>query len=252
MNSRVLQRLSPGWQATLSLHRYKNGVRLSKAFGVGCGWTRDDAVSISQCARRYSQWLAIQGVPVLRNAEEQTERRASEWLYVVTQPYLGPDCDARLTRQGATESESQRIMEQLIRIGLRVAFPTQGPLFRGEVKPRDFCLAADGALVLIDSFPPVLAKKKRTFVVATRRTTRSCIVPRERDEVLAITGSPVGILRNMCEHLLSTSPAEKELILSQVFAVIEAACPRTSSELATHLNTKQSVHKIAALAARRS
>jgi hypothetical protein len=243
--------LSPGWQAKLALYKHENGFRISKAFGVGCGWRRGEAVSIGRCAERYSQWLTMQGVLVLRPTEQRIQRRGDEWLYLVSQPYLGLDCDVRLKHASVHEFRS-RIVEQLIRAGLQVAFPKHGPLFRGEIKPRDFCLSSDGSTVLIDSFPPVLARNGRRFVAASRHHTRSCAATRERDEVLAVTGSPFGILRNLCEHLLSIAPVRRELILRQVLPLIGAACPRTSRELASYLQTDRSVQKVKVLARRRN
>lgn len=244
--------LSPGWQAQLRLQRNKGGISVFKTFGVDCGWTRSEALSISRCAARYRKWLTAQGVLVLQSTEQRIEQGRGEWLFSLVQPYVGLDCDARLTVSSTNETGNRQLVRALMTAALRVAFPTKPPLFRTEIKPRDFCATPRGTIVLVDTFPPVIARHGRKLVVGSRRDTESCLARREREEVLAVTGSALGILRNLCEHLMSISPSSRKDVVGRLVSLTGRICSKTSNELVSYLKTDRSARKVSMLVGRRN
>jgi hypothetical protein len=131
----------------------------------------------------------------------------------------------------------------LLHVAERVAVDPAHPVFRVEVKPRDFCLH-NSKVVMVDTFPPVLARYGGRYVAAHRSLTHSCLATRDREEVLAVTGSPAGIFRNLCEHMCAIDGENASYWKAEAVAFLRTIDGRLSKELARYLRTPGSQQKV--------
>ena len=241
--------LSPGWQARLRVVHRASTPYVTKTFGIGLNWTRKNLDNVVQCAETYSCWLSNSKLRVNPRIESTKRFASGEWHYIASELYLGPDCEHRLLSLRTKGSLAPRlsIVTQLIDAAHRIIRSPNVSNFRCEVKPRDFCIS-DNSPVIIDTFPPVLANRNGTYVIATQLMGDNCHVPRERREVLSITGSPLGILRNFAEHLFAIDCLPREVVIAELMNRISDTSPQVTEELRRYLETPQSTSKVALLA----
>ncbi len=216
--------LYKGWQANLELKKNGDQIIVQKIYGINRGWRKENACDLLKAIHVYYDWIKDNGVLLAPLLNEDISCRKDGWIITIQQPYLGFDCEVILQKFGKHYQieDAITLFNQLLKTTLKLAYNPTPPFFRCEIKPRDFCLGSRGIPILVDTFPPVIARRKNKVICANRRLIRSCIIEREFEEVLDVTGSPLGIIRNLCEHVMAIIPKMSDILIRKV--VKEISC----------------------------
>ena len=247
-------KLSQGWQARVRLiHRDDNGVSVEKSYGTHKNWTHQEAVEVLTSARRFQQWLSNNGLFLSTDSFIELETTKTGFLVKLEQPYLGPDCELELLEarnNRNVRAEGTKLLDKLLSI---IGSVSDGfdLAFRTEIKPADFCRGENNELVLVDTFPPVLACDGGKLMAAYRSHESQCLITKERQEILDITGSPEGMVRNLCEHMIAILPNERRLWIDQSVAFTRRCDLKIGRNVEARLNSEESQKKIDILRARK-
>jgi hypothetical protein len=251
---RSIPYLCKGWQAQLRmLQRDGRSLQVVKTYGIGLGWNESYVYDILNAMINYHEWMQKNNIHVAPTICKGLAKSANGWTLSIQQPYLGPDCERILTifnRHNQTNN-SKIIFRKLLKLAVKLAWNPAPPTLRCEVKPRDFCLDKKDAPVLIDTFPPVLARLQDRIVVANRRLTGTCLTDRDREEVLEVTGSTTGILRNFCEHMMAIIPHASTLWMRETVDMAISLDQKLGEKLVKRLMGSESRQKIKTLSMRR-
>jgi hypothetical protein len=245
--------LGEGWQSELCLVRDQDGLlSVQKTYGIDKQWRRSHATDALVAMRSYRAWLEKNTITTAQSTTERLIKTPQGWLLSIVQPYLGADCQMKiLSWQRKNQFEQARIVfVNLLRVVCHVGVKPYPPMFRCEIKPRDFCLDGNDNLILVDTFPPVLANRHNRIVIAHRQLNKCCIADRERQEVLEITGSVCGLLRNLCEHMMSIYPRASKQWREETLRLASGIGPDLASLLEARLSSKATKDKIQLLCSR--
>lgn len=245
--------IRPGWQAQLSVRRLADGnLIVEKTYGLREDWDDRDARDVLVSISCFREWVHNNGVESVPTSVASPARNAGRYLVRVRQPYLGPHWETLLEEfsKAGHWSSCESIFCRLLDVASRLAWRPDGGRLRAEVKPRDFCGDPDRVPILVDTFPPVLAWRHRRLVPADWASREECVVVRERDEVLDVTGSALGIFRNLCEHVMAAMPLDWPCVETAV-AYVSRLDGSLGRQLARRLSGDESTNKVRLLRQRR-
>lgn len=189
MTTKRTPALHAGWQAHISLVQIPPGtLQITKDYGLSNHWPKEQATSVLDAAESFQDWVAANGVAALASSDQRCLRTNTGWILRLTQSYQGPDCEMLALSHNHPAHDTIATFRQLLQVAARLTINPKPPVLRVEVKPRDFCIKNNNP-VLVDTYPPVLALRAGRYNCARRTTHRTCVAPRERREVLDITGN---------------------------------------------------------------
>lgn len=246
--------LGSGWQARVSLLGAGQSSRVvQKIYGSQNEWNQYEATDAMRAERLFRGWLIANrvGTAVTYRASVDHDRHRQRFLMCIIQRYYGPNLEQQLLgffRSGKF-GHCVTMLARLLDIAVRLALMPQGGALRVEVKPRDFCGRDWRQPTMVDTFPPLLTSTGGRLMAAYRSESQRVRTLGEREESLVVTGSSLGILRNLCEHFLAAAPLS-ELYMEEIYKRVSQVNPPLASRLVEELISEKSRTKVSTLQAR--
>jgi|GEM_PF-2721833 len=247
-------RLSEGWQAKLNTVRIDGGKYLiKKTYGKDLNWSKENIDDINNAMLLYTKWVNKHSIIVCPTLKRKITKHSNGYYYIIYQPYLGHNCESIIKDYYNKDYKDKiyYLLRIFINMAITVAKSQRVPVLRCEIKPKDYCIYGNKP-ILVDTFPPVLSYKNngKRIHVARREENKECIISRERDEVLAVTGSAFGIIRNLCEHIVATVPKAVDIIKNEVIEYISIYDIGLSKEINSYFNSTRFTNKVNLLMSR--
>lgn len=243
--------LKPGWQAKIQVGYSLNGLKLLfKTYNIKPTYNNRILSHFIVDIEKFQSWLRSMGIRTANNKIPMSIVMSSnsKFSIVMVQEYLGPDVETLLLKffREGSKSEIQKLVKKLFAAVIKITESGNKLKYRVDFKPRNFCIL-NKHLILIDTFPPVLTTVGNVLKVATPNNINRIVHRKQLQEVLLVTGSPLGIFLNLIEHIYAISPKETNWLRILINKEISCLDHALSSDLKTALLRPRSLKKIQTL-----
>lgn len=248
-NPYYIQSIHEGWQAKLKLHQTENGLLLEKMYGKNLKWTHRDANNILIAISCYTGWLQKNGVSIVKTKFSICSFDKTDWFVLTYQPFIGLNCEQIIYSLLRSNSYSEAVVlyRKLLKLACNLSWKPFPPYYRCEIKPRDFCMDNTMNVFFVDTFPPVLARINGKIICANKHLKKACIIKRDAMEILDVTGSAEGVIRNLYEHTVAIFPEKHSLFRDETINVTFSINHKLGEAIQKRLMCNESIQKISLL-----
>lgn len=234
-------KLKKGWQAEIEIENNGSTILLNKIYGLNKHWNIKTCKQIVDVLKEYENILLLYNIPFIESQIISINNLHSKQATVnLKQLYKGPSCEEILINTQDLVI-FDKIITNLIVYCLNITNNGMYLVYRLEIKPSDFVLI--DVPHLVDTFPPVFSRRNIISIAKVYETTE-CLIEKEIDEIIFITGCSCGLYTNLLEHLIAIRPDQRERIITLFRQLILSKNNNLSESVILNLANERSKQKI--------